>query len=112
MFAKVVEQGKTATAPVKDVIKHHWREILLSAGVRFAEQMPFYLFTTFVLIYVVQRHHYSKTFVLSAVLVGAAVELADDPVVLASVGLAWAESGYTRPAQSSRGCSRFRTSSC
>ena len=79
MFAKVLEQGKTATAPVKDAIKHHWREILLSAGVRFAEQMPFYLFTTFVLTYVVQVHHYSKTFILSAVLVGATVELAAIP---------------------------------
>jgi MFS family permease len=79
MFAKVVEQGKTATAPVKDAIKYHWREILLSAGVRFAEQMPFYLFTTFVLTYVVQVHHYSKTFILSAVLVGATVELAAIP---------------------------------
>ena len=79
MFAKVLDQGKTATAPVKDAIKHHWREILLSAGVRFAEQMPFYLFTTFVLTYVVQVHHYSKTFILSAVLVGATVELAAIP---------------------------------
>jgi metabolite-proton symporter len=79
MFAKVLKQGKTATAPVKDAIKHHWREILLSAGVRFAEQMPFYLFTTFVLTYVVQVHHYSKTFILSAVLVGATVELAAIP---------------------------------
>jgi metabolite-proton symporter len=79
MFAKVLEQGKTASAPVKDAIKHHWREILLSAGVRFAEQMPFYLFTTFVLTYVVQVHHYSKTFILSAVLVGATVELAAIP---------------------------------
>src|ERR1700754_238744 len=79
MFAKVVDQGKTATRPVMDAIKHHWREILLSAGVRFAEQMPFYLFTTFVLTYVVEKHHYSKTFVLSAVLVGATVELATIP---------------------------------
>ena len=79
MFAKVLEQGKTATAPVKDAIKHHWREILLSAGVRFAEQMPFYLFTTFVLTYVVQVHHYSKTFILRRSLVGAAVELAAIP---------------------------------
>jgi metabolite-proton symporter len=79
MFAKVLEQGKTASSPVKDAIKHHWREILLSAGVRFAEQMPFYLFTTFVLTYVVQVHHYSKTFILSAVLVGATFELAAIP---------------------------------
>jgi metabolite-proton symporter len=80
MFTKVLEQGKAASKPVKDAIKYHWREILLSAGVRFAEQMPFYLFTTFVLTYVVQRHHYSKTFVLSAVLVGATVELAAIPL--------------------------------
>jgi MFS family permease len=80
MFSKVLEQGKAASKPVKDAIKHHWREILLSAGVRFAEQMPFYLFTTFVLTYVVERHHYSKTFVLSAVLVGATVELAAIPL--------------------------------
>jgi metabolite-proton symporter len=80
MFTKVLDQGKTASAPVADVIRRHWREILLSAGLRFAEQMPFYLFTTFVLIYVVQRHHYSKTFVLTAVLVGAAVELVTIPL--------------------------------
>jgi metabolite-proton symporter len=79
MFTKVLDQGKTASAPVAEVIRRHWREILLSAGLRFVEQMPFYLFTTFVLIYVVQRHHYSKTFVLTAVLVGAAVELATIP---------------------------------
>lgn len=79
MFAKVLEKGKTATTPVKEVINKHWREILLSAGLRFAEQMPFYLFTTFVLTYVVNTHGYSKTFVLSAVLVGATVELAAIP---------------------------------
>jgi metabolite-proton symporter len=80
MFTKVRDQGKTASTPVAEVIRRHWREILLSAGLRFAEQMPFYLFTTFVLIYVVQRHHYSKTFVLTAVLVGAAVELIAIPL--------------------------------
>ena len=79
MFARVLNQGKTATTPVAEVIRRHWREILLSAGVRFAEQMPFYLFTTFVLTYVVQRHNYSKTFVLAAVLVGATVELTAIP---------------------------------
>jgi metabolite-proton symporter len=79
MFSKVLDQGRTASTPVVEVIRRHWREILLSAGLRFAEQMPFYLFTTFVLIYVVQRHNYSKTFVLTAVLVGATVELATIP---------------------------------
>jgi metabolite-proton symporter len=75
MFAKVVEEKRTARTPVLDAIKHHWREILLSAGLRFSEQMPFYLFTSFVLVYVVSVRHFSKTFVLDAVLVGAALEL-------------------------------------
>jgi hypothetical protein len=59
--------------PVVEAIRYHWREILLSAGLRFSEQLPFYLFTTFVLIYVVSRHGFSRTFVLTAVLVGALV---------------------------------------
>jgi metabolite-proton symporter len=80
MFAKLLAQGKTARTPVMDAIRHHWREILLSAGLRFSEQMPFYLFTTFVLIYVVSRHGFSKTFVLNAVLVGAVCELAAIPL--------------------------------
>src|ERR1700729_4358631 len=36
MFAKVAEERKTARTPVFDAIRHHWREILLSAGVRFS----------------------------------------------------------------------------
>jgi len=79
MFAKVQQDRKTARAPVIEVIRRHWREILLSAGLRFSEQMPFYLFTTFVLIYVVSRHGFSKTFVLNAVLVGSLCELVAIP---------------------------------
>ncbi|WP_020659463.1 MFS transporter [Amycolatopsis benzoatilytica] len=75
MFAAAVAAKRTAKAPVKEVVRHHWREILLSAGLRFSEQMPFYLFTSYVLVYVVQRPEFSKTFVLNAVLVGAAAEL-------------------------------------
>src|SRR6478752_5465090 len=75
MFARVLAEGKTASTPVMDAIRQHWREILLSAGARFSEQMPFYLYTTFVLTYVVATHDYSKTFVLTAVLAGALLEL-------------------------------------
>ncbi|MYW93588.1 MHS family MFS transporter [Amycolatopsis rubida] len=75
MFAAAVAAKRTSKAPVKDVVRHHWREILLSAGLRFSEQMPFYLFTSYVLVYVVQRPEFGKTFVLNAVLVGAAAEL-------------------------------------
>jgi len=42
--------------------------------------MPFYLFTTFVLTYVVSRHEFTKTFVLKAVLAGAVCELVAIPL--------------------------------
>jgi len=80
MFAAAVAAKRTSKAPVKEVVRRHWREILLSAGLRFSEQMPFYLFTSYVLVYVVQRPEFSKTFVLNAVLVGAAAELALIPL--------------------------------
>ena len=79
MFAAIVAKQRTSQSPVKDAVKHHWREILLSAGLRFSEQMPFYLFTSYVLVYVVAQHHYSKTFVLNAVLIAAAIELVTIP---------------------------------
>jgi metabolite-proton symporter len=80
MFAKAAEERVTSGNPVVEAIRQHWREILLSAGLRFSEQMPFYLFTTFVLTYVVSRHEFTKTFVLKAVLAGAVCELVAIPL--------------------------------
>ena len=95
MFAKVLEQGKTASAPVKDAIQHHWREILLSAGVRFAEQMPFYLFTTFVLTYVVQASPLQQDLRALRGPGGRHRRTRGDPVLLASVGHGGQKKVYT-----------------
>jgi metabolite-proton symporter len=80
MFAKLLNEGTTARQPVIEAVRRHWREILLSAGARFSEQMPFYLFTVYVLSYVVARHGFTKTFVLNAVLVAAMCELVMIPL--------------------------------
>ena len=53
-FTKVKEEGRIARAPFADVWVHHWREIILSALLRSAEQAPFYIFTTFILAYGVE----------------------------------------------------------
>ena len=75
MFAELVKSKKTAKLPVIEVCKRYPKEILLSAGARFAEQMPFYVFTTFVLTYVVSEAELSETFALNAVMCAAAIEL-------------------------------------
>jgi metabolite-proton symporter len=50
-FTKVKEEGRIARDPLLDVIRYNWREIILSALLRSAEQAPFYIFTTFLLAY-------------------------------------------------------------
>jgi MFS family permease len=79
MFTAALRAGRLSRTPVTEVIRRHPKEILLSAGLRFSEQMPFYLFTSFVLTYLVGRG-FSKTFTLDAVLVAAAVELVTIPL--------------------------------
>jgi MFS family permease len=79
MFTGAVRAGRLSRTPVLEVIRRHPKEILLSAGVRFSEQMPFYLFTSFVLAFLVGRG-FSKTFALDAVLAAAAVELVMIPL--------------------------------
>src|SRR6266700_2483464 len=44
-FAKLKEENRIARAPLQDVVRYHWREIVLAALLRSAEQAPFYIFT-------------------------------------------------------------------
>lgn len=50
-FTKVKEENRISKAPLIDVIRYHWREIVLAALVRSGEQAPFYIFITFILNY-------------------------------------------------------------
>ncbi len=50
-FTKVKQEGRIVRDPLMAVIRHHWREIILSALLRSGEQAPFYIFTTFILAY-------------------------------------------------------------
>ncbi len=75
MFAKLVEQQQVSVAPVREVIRRHPKEILLSALVRMSEQMPFYVVTAFVLSYLTDdQHRYSRNFVLIGTLIAAGLE--------------------------------------
>ena len=79
MFARLLEQQRTAKTPVLDTIRHDWREILLSALLRMSEQAPFYIFTAFVLTYATQALHLTRTTALYAVLIAACVSLFSIP---------------------------------
>jgi metabolite-proton symporter len=74
LFAKIKEENREAKAPVVDVVVRNWREILLSAGARFVEQAPFYLFSTFVLVYTVEHLGLNRQVVLAGIYIAAIVE--------------------------------------
>ena len=66
LFAREVEQKTIERAPVVEVIKRNPREIVLSALLRMSEQMPFYIFTVFVLEYPTEDLGFEKTFATNA----------------------------------------------
>jgi MFS family permease len=75
LFAELVQKQEVSKVPVMDVIRRHPKEILLSAFLRCSEQMPFYIFTSFALTYVVKEGGQGKSFALNAVAVASALEL-------------------------------------
>lgn len=79
LFAQVKAAGREAAAPVAEAFKRSWVEIVLSAGARFVEQAPFYLFTTFVITYSLVID-VPKAVVLNGITTGAVIELATIPL--------------------------------
>jgi metabolite-proton symporter len=51
LFLLLQQSNQVARTPVADVLVGHWREVLLAAGTRIAEQSCFYLFSTYVIAY-------------------------------------------------------------
>jgi MFS family permease len=47
VFAKLKQQGRVEKAPVVEVLKRNWREVILTALLRTGQQTPFYIFTTY-----------------------------------------------------------------
>ena len=80
LFAQVKEQKKEAKAPIIEAFRHSTPEILLSAGARFVEQAPFYLFTVFVITYGVEKLQLDRTLILNAITIGAVLELFTIPL--------------------------------
>ena len=70
---RVKASGQVAKAPLRDTLKHHWREVLIAAGLKVVETAPFYIFSTFVVSYATSTLAYQKSQALEAVTLGALV---------------------------------------
>jgi MFS family permease len=80
LFRALQEQNQVAEAPVRETLRHHWREMLLAAGTRIAENSCFYLFTASAIAYGQDVLRVDSGVMLLAVNVAAAVEFFTIPL--------------------------------
>lgn len=79
-FEKMRAEGRSVRAPVAHVLRHHWREVILTTLVRTGQQAPFYIFSVFVLSYATGTLKLERDEVLPLVLCAAAVSMVTIPL--------------------------------
>jgi MFS transporter, MHS family, shikimate and dehydroshikimate transport protein len=79
-FTQLRETGATAGAPLLDVVRTHPRQIIVGMGMRFAQNVLFYIFTVFVLSYGEKTLGYARQTMLGGVAVAATVGLFSNPL--------------------------------
>src|SRR6266516_304458 len=72
-FRRVKQEGRVSHIPVLEVFRHYWREIILSALLRSAEQAPFYIFTSFLLAYGVKTLKLSTNLLYAGLVITAII---------------------------------------
>ena len=79
-FRRVKQEGRVSHIPVLEVFRHYWREIILSALLRSAEQAPFYIFTTFLLAYGVKVLKLSTNLLYAGLVITAIISFVMMPI--------------------------------
>ncbi len=79
-FTDLQERRDTVRAPLLEVFRAHPREIVVGMGMRFAQNMLFYIYTVFVLSYGEKTLGYSRKAMLAGVAVAAVVGLFSNPI--------------------------------
>ena len=80
VFARIRSEGRVERTPVGQVLRHNWREVILTALLRTGQQTPFYIFTTYVLTYGTQVLGFSRGLLLNFVMLQALVSMCDIPL--------------------------------
>ena len=72
-FKVAKEEGNLAKFPLGDLVRGHWREVLLAIGAKFIESSPFYIVAVFSISYGTKVLGYSQINVFNAVTVATIV---------------------------------------
>jgi metabolite-proton symporter len=79
VFSKLKEVGRVAKAPVIEVLRWNWREVILTALLRTSQQTSFYIFTTYVLLYATQQLGLARATVLGFVMIQSLLSMSVIP---------------------------------
>ena len=79
VFSKLKEVGRVAKAPVFEVLRWNWREVILTALLRTSQQTSFYIFTTYVLVYATQQLGLPRATVLGFVMIQSLLSMSVIP---------------------------------
>jgi MFS family permease len=80
VFARLKASGTVSRAPVRDVLRKNWRQVVLTALLRTGQQVPFYIFTTYVITYGTQQLGFSRTTILNFVMIQSLISLITIPL--------------------------------
>lgn len=84
VFLEAAEQARRSSAvvraPIAQVLRHNWREVLISMGARMGENTTYYVITAFILVYLTGPVDLPKSVGLNAVLIGSVVHFATIPL--------------------------------
>lgn len=80
VYEKVKDTRQTARMPVKEVLRDHWRRLLVAGGARIGSDVAYGVFAVFVVTYAVQHVGMSKGAALTAVLLGSLGQLVIMPL--------------------------------
>ena len=78
-FRQVQETQTEAQMPIVDVVRYHPRNVLLTTGMRIAQNGIFYILTVFILTYVTEHLGLSRGTALTGVIIAAAVSIFTTP---------------------------------
>jgi MFS family permease len=75
-FRRAVAGGEMSTsAPIVEVFKYSWRQVLMAIGIRFSPDIGFYIAATFLVSYAVTTRHFRQADILACVVAAAGIEI-------------------------------------
>ena len=80
VFAKLKARGAISKAPLVEVLRRNWREVILTALLRTGQQVPFYIFTTYIIAYATQQLGFSRGTILNFVMLQSLISLITIPL--------------------------------